>query len=88
MPNSGSAAELAYVQAHVSPLLVGPVKSDNQGISWTSDGDYAAVLIKSSTTYWLHVNVTNGSVLPTSSTNGNGNAQGISHISRFVCLAD
>ena len=76
------------MQAHVSPLLVGPVKSDNQGISWTSDGDYAVVLIKSSTSYWLHVNVTKGSVLPTSSTNGNGDPQGISHISRFVCQTD
>ena len=85
LPNSGSATELAYVQAHVSPLLVGPVKSDNQGMSWTSDGDYAAVLIKSSTSYWLHVNVTKGSVLPTPSTSGSGNPQGISHISRFVC---
>ena len=88
LPSSGNASELAYVQAHVSPLLVGPVKSDNQGISWTSDGNYAVVLIKSSTSYWLHVNVTQGSVVPTPSTNSNENPQGISHISRFVCQTD
>ena len=29
--DSGNATELAYVQAHVSPLLVGPVKSDQPG---------------------------------------------------------
>lgn len=79
---------LAYVQAHVSPLLVGGMKSDVQGTTWTSDGDYAVVIIKSSTQFWLHVNVTQGSVLPTSSTNGNGNPQGISHVDRFVCRAD
>jgi hypothetical protein len=88
LPDSGNASELAYVQAHVSPLLVGPVTTEIQGSSWTSDGNYAVVIIKSSTSYWLHVNVTQGSVLPTSSTNGSGNPQGISHISRFECRID
>lgn len=88
LPNSGEQTVLAYVQAHVSPLLVGGMKSDVQGTTWTSDGDYAVVIIKSSTQFWLHVNVTQGSVLPTSSTNGNGNPQGISHVDRFVCRAD
>jgi hypothetical protein len=76
---------LAYVRAHVSPLLDGPIKSDVQGTSWTSDGNYPVVIVKSSTKFWLHVNVTAGAVLPTSSTNQNGNPQGISHIDRFVC---
>jgi hypothetical protein len=85
LPNSGEQTVLAYVRAHVSPLLVGPIKSDVQGTTWTSDGNYAVVLVKSSTQFWLHVNVTRGSVLPTSSTNSNGNPQGISHVDRFVC---
>jgi hypothetical protein len=85
LPNSGEAAVLEYVRAHVSPLLDGPIKSAVQGTGWTSDGNYPAVIVKSSTKFWLHVNVTQGSVLPTSSTNQNDNPQGISHVDRFIC---
>ena len=73
------------MQANVSPELVGPMKTGLQSTSWTSDGDYAVVLVKSATTYWLHVNVTAGSVLPTSSMNSDGTPQAISHVSAFVC---
>ena len=76
------------MQTHVSPLLVGSVKTGLQETSWMSDGDYAVVLVKSATSYWLHVNVTAGSVLPTSSTNSDGTPQAISHVSRFVCPID
>jgi hypothetical protein len=76
---------LAYVRDHVSPLLDGPISSDVQGTSWTSDGNYPVVIVKSSTQFWLHVNVTQGSVLPTSSTTQSGNPQGISHLDRFIC---
>ena len=69
----------------MSPLLSGPIKSDAQGTSWTSDRNYPAVIVKSSTKFWLHVNVTQGSVLPTSSTNQNGDPQGISHVDGFIC---
>jgi hypothetical protein len=86
--DSGDATELGYVQTHVSPLLVGPVKTGLQDTSWVSDGDYAVVLVKSATSYWLYVNVTAGSVLTTSSTNAEGAPQAISHVSRFVCAAN
>jgi len=76
LPNSSDATIVEYVRAHVSSRLDGPIESDVQGTSWTSDGNYPVVVVKSSTQFWLHVNVTPGAVLPTSSTNQNGNARG------------
>jgi hypothetical protein len=80
LANSSESAELAYVQANVSPLLVGPVKSQATGNSWTSDGNYAAVLVKAGTESWLYVNVVQGQVL-----SNVGSGYGLSHVSRFVC---
>ncbi len=74
------------MRANVSPLLEGPVKTELQAMSWTSDGDYAVVLVKSATSYQLHVNVAAGQSLPTSSTFGAAVFHAISHISRFVCV--
>lgn len=85
LPNAGDATQLAYVREHVSPLLVGPVKTSLNTTQWTSDGHYAVVVVKSSTLYALHVNVTAGQVLRTPSENHRGNPQDISHVSRFVC---
>jgi hypothetical protein len=85
LPNSGDATELAYVQTFVSPLLAGPIKTELETTSWTSDGNYAAVLVKSANDYRLHVNVVAGQTLTSPSSNGRGNLQDISHVSRFVC---
>jgi hypothetical protein len=65
---------------------VGPNTTELRGqTSWTSDGNYAAVIIKASTSYMLHVNVTTGSVLPTVFSTRTGKHKDISHVSRFVC---
>ena len=85
LPNAGEATQLAYVREHVSALLVGPEKTSLTTTQWTSDGNYPVVIVKSSTSYALHVNVRAGQVLPTPSTNHNGKPQDISHVSRFVC---
>ncbi len=84
--NSGDATELAYVQANVSNLLTGPVKYEpTSTTSWTSDGNYPVVLVKSSTTYYLYTNVVLGQVLLSQSFNSHEVRQNISHISRFSC---
>ena len=78
---------LAYVHAQVSPLLVGPTTTLLQGkTSWTSDGNFAAVLLKSPSGFWLHVNVKKGTVVTTPMTNGNGGPAEITHVSRFACV--
>jgi hypothetical protein len=86
-------AELAYVNAHVSPLLTGPVRTELGGpSSWTSDGDYAVVIVRSTTGYWLYVNVTTGSVLNAGSisttSGGTTEPPRIKYVSRFVCATD
>lgn len=86
LPNSGEATELTYVQTFVSPLLAGPIKTELETTSWTSDGDYAAVLVNSANSYRLYVNVVSGQVLTSSSSSRKGKLQDISHVSRFVCV--
>jgi multidrug efflux pump subunit AcrA (membrane-fusion protein) len=61
------------------------VKTSPNTTEWTSDGNYAVVVVKSSTLYAMHVNVTTGQVLKTPGENYTGNPQDISHVSRFVC---
>jgi hypothetical protein len=58
--------------------------------SWISDGDYAAVILRSPSGYSLYVNVTTGSVLTAgglSTTSGTFDPR-IKHVSRFVCAVD
>ena len=86
LANSGDAVELAYVQANVSALLSGPVKTELTTTSWTSDGSYPVVLVKSAQTYTLYANVRTGDVLQSPAFNQNGKQQAISHVSRFACV--
>lgn len=85
LANSGDATELAYIHDHVNALLTGPTKVEPGGKSWTSDGNYPAVLVKSGTTYAIFVNVTTGQVLQSPGLNPQGKQQDISHVSKFVC---
>ncbi len=86
LANSGDATELAYVNSHVSPgLFTGPTKTSLTTTTWTSDGNYAVVLVKSGTTYRLYVNVTVGQVLQSPGFNPQGKQQAISHVSTFAC---
>lgn len=88
LANSGDATELAYVNAHVSPgPFSGPNKTELTGTSWTSDGAYAVLLVKSAQSYALYTNVSPGQVIVSPSSNKQGALQGISHISTFACVA-
>jgi hypothetical protein len=85
LDNSGEGSELEYVQANVScgsALLFDHKDEDTSGSCWTADDDCPVVLLKAGTTYYLHVNVSNGDVLCLPDTE----QQGLSHASCFVCV--
>jgi len=87
LPNSGDATERAYVQANVSSYLNGPVKvNEPGGTAWTSTGNYAVVLVKAATQYYLYTNVVAGQVVQSQSFNKQGVRQAISHVSLFSCV--
>jgi len=88
LPDYGNATELEYVRTHVSMLLVGPVRTEfgeDAGTSWTSDGDYPVVIVKSATSAWLYTNVVKGQILQSPAFNQNGKQQAISYVSRYTC---
>lgn len=86
LPNSGDATELAYVRDNVSPLLINLEKvNEPGGTSWTADENFAVVLVKAATHYYLYLNVHVGDVVQSESYNKQGVRQAISHVSRFIC---
>jgi len=90
LPNAGI-AEVNYVHANVSPLLVEQNGSAFAGQNtWIADGNYAVVLVQGNGTngrggtpdlYTLYVNVVAGASYPSPT------AGTIKHISRFNCVS-
>jgi hypothetical protein len=79
------------VNSNVSPLLTGTIGAefDDRPLSWTSDGNYAVVLLRSRSGYWLYVNVTMGSVLTMGGESNTSDMDPrIKAVSRFFCAAD
>ena len=86
LPNSNDASELGYVQSNVSPSLTSAGKVSLQGTTdWTSDGNYAVVIVKSGTVWFIYTNVSAGDILQSEAFNSQGKRQNISHVHRFVC---
>lgn len=85
LPNSSDASELAYVQSNVSATLTSAGKVSSEGTGWTSDGNYAVVIVKSATVSFIYTNVSAGDILQSHGFNSQGTRQNISHVHRFVC---
>jgi hypothetical protein len=87
LPNSSDASELAYVRSNVSSALSSAGKVSLTGkTEWTSDGNYAVVIVKSGTVWFIYTNVSAGDVLQSPAVNSQGKRQEISHVSRFACV--
>jgi hypothetical protein len=76
---------LAYVQSNVSPLLTSAGKISAEGTDWASDGNYAVVIVKAGTVWFIYTNVKTGDILQSQAFNSQGTRQNISHVHRFVC---
>lgn len=89
LPNSSDATELSYVQDNVYTELINLEKvNEPGGTSWTADENFAVVLVKAGTTYYLYTNVHVGDAVQSQGFNKKGVRQDISHVSRFVCVEE
>lgn len=80
LPNSGDATELAFVNTFCPQCdTAGKITPTGQTHEWSANGNYAVVLVKAGTDYYVYTNVTAGQTLTIPSQHA------ISHVSPFQC---